>query len=121
MRFVATIVVVAVACLVMAHYAQSCNPRPSEAKIASLDSQYPLFKRALVKHFGRAWKEAAVVSYREGSWHRNASNGQYQGTFQMGSSERAKYGHGPTLADQAAAAARYWRRSGWGPWECKPY
>jgi hypothetical protein len=52
-----------------------------------------------------------------------ASNGQYQGLFQMGSSERAKYAHGryETAYDQAMAAFRY-SQSGrnWGPWQCQP-
>lgn len=99
--------------------ARSCA-RPSQAKIASLDTQYPRFKRALVRHFGHHWKEAAIVSWGEGSWHWWASNGCYQGTFQMGCGERRRYGHSNTLAGQARAAAKYWRTHGWGPWECKP-
>lgn len=101
--------------------AKTCA-RPSAAKIASLDREYPLFKRALVLHFGRAWKEAAVVSWGEGSWHWFAENGCYRGTFQMGCDERRRYGHSNTLAGQVAAAARYWRASGrdWSPWDCRP-
>lgn len=51
-----------------------------------------------------------------------ASNGQYQGAFQMGSSERARYGHGMTVLEQARAAYRYFVASGrdWSPWSCKP-
>jgi hypothetical protein len=98
-----------------------CKPPPSAAKIASLDTEYPRFKRALVHHFGRSWKEAAIVSWKEGTWHWWATNGQYLGTFQMGSGERNRYGHSNTLAGQAAAAARYWRGHGWGPWQCKPW
>ena len=50
-----------------------------------------------------------------------AHNGQYLGIFQMGSSERHLYGHGPSPLAQARAAYRY--SSGgrnWGPWQCKP-
>lgn len=52
-----------------------------------------------------------------------ASNGQYQGMFQMGSSERAIYGHGPSPYEQALAAHRYFVASGsdWSPWQCRPY
>ena len=51
-----------------------------------------------------------------------AHNGQYQGMFQMGSSERRTYGHGPRAIDQARAAYRYFVASGrdWSPWSCKP-
>lgn len=48
----------------------------------------------------------------------DASNGQYQGMFQMGSWERRTFGHGPDVWAQAQAAHRYWRLSGWHPWEC---
>ena len=48
----------------------------------------------------------------------NAENGQYLGMFQMGSSERALYGHGSTPLEQARAAKRYHDRSGWRPWSC---
>ena len=102
--------------------AQACS-KPSKYQLyVKLPREYPAFKRALVLNFGRAWKEAAIVSWGEGSWHANATNGQYRGTFQMGSGERQRYGHGPTLVHQAAAAARYWRASGrdWSPWECRP-
>lgn len=47
-----------------------------------------------------------------------AVNGQYLGAFQMGSTERATYGHGTTLYEQAAAAHRYYLVSGWSPWAC---
>ncbi|MBA2742694.1 MAG: hypothetical protein H0U46_11885 [Actinobacteria bacterium] len=52
-----------------------------------------------------------------------ASNGQYQGMFQMGSSERSIYGHGSTPLEQARAAYAYFVASGrdWSPWACKPY
>lgn len=98
---------------------RACH-RPSAAKIASLPREYPRFYRALRKHFRGAWKQAAIVSWGEGTWHWWASNGQYKGTFQMGSRERRLYGHSDTLAGQAYHASRYWRTHGWGPWECKP-
>lgn len=51
-----------------------------------------------------------------------AHNGQYLGMFQMGSHERATYGHGPTPYEQARAARRYFDASGrdWSPWACQP-
>ena len=47
-----------------------------------------------------------------------AQNGQYRGMMQMGSSERARFGHGPDPWRQARAAHRYWLLSGWRPWVC---
>lgn len=99
---------------------RSCT-RPTAAKIASLPSQYPRFNRALHRYFGSHWLEAAIVSYGEGSWHSFALNGQYEGTFQMGSSERATYGHGPTLEEQTHAASRYSKHgTDWSHWDCQP-
>lgn len=51
-----------------------------------------------------------------------AVNGQYLGLFQMGSWERATFGHGPSPLEQARAAHRYFVASGrdWSPWSCKP-
>jgi hypothetical protein len=117
------LVLVAVVMLIVAIMApdvRACNPPPTAAKIASLPREYPRFNRALHIHFGRSWREAAIVSWKEGTWHHWATNGQYLGTFQMGRGEREEYGHGNTLAAQVAAAARYWRVAGWSPWECKP-
>lgn len=50
-----------------------------------------------------------------------ASNGQYKGLWQMGSSERRIYGHGWNPWDQAKAAHKYYVRSGrdWSPWSCR--
>lgn len=50
-----------------------------------------------------------------------ARNGQYLGIFQMGTRERATYGHGPGVWTQARAAKRYWDQSHWTPWQCKPW
>lgn len=66
----------------------------------------------------QALRVASCESGR-GIW---AQNGQYLGMFQMGSSERAIYGHGNTPLAQAQAAHRYFVASGrdWSPWSCKP-
>lgn len=50
-----------------------------------------------------------------------AQNGQYLGTFQMGAYERATYGHGANVYEQARAAYRYFVASGrdWSPWTCR--
>jgi hypothetical protein len=51
-----------------------------------------------------------------------ARNGQYRGAFQMGSAERERWGHGPSIWAQARAALRYFNNSGkdWSPWQCRP-
>jgi hypothetical protein len=102
--------------------ARYCTHPTSYDLYSRLPRHYPRFKWALVHYFHHSWKDAAVVSYGEGSWHADASNGQYQGTFQMGAHERATYGQATDLVGQTAAAARYWRASGsdWSPWDCKP-
>lgn len=66
--------------------------------------------------------DALAVAYCESRLHVTAVNGQYRGLFQMGSSERQLFGHGPTALEQTRAAWRYFDRSGrdWSPWSCKP-
>lgn len=75
--------------------------------------------------FGSYAGQAIAVSRCEtgGTFSVYASNGQYLGLFQMGSSERSIYGHGSHPLDQARAAYRYFVASGrdWSPWECKPW
>jgi hypothetical protein len=117
LRAIATIVAALV--LVPSAGAVVCH-RPTDHDFYRLQHEYPRFRHALVRTFGPRWREAAIVSFGEGSWHSWAANGQYEGTFQMGSSERTLYGHGPTLEAQVRAAHRYWLRSGWSPWDCKP-
>jgi hypothetical protein len=72
--------------------------------------------------FGTYGGQALAVAWCESRWSTTAANGQYLGLFQMGSSERARYGHGPTAVEQARAAYRYFIASGrdWSPWSCKP-
>ena len=71
--------------------------------------------------FGRYCDEALHVSWCESRWSTEAKNGQYLGTFQMGLSERRRYGHGPDAFSQARAAWRYFVASGkdWSPWTCR--
>ena len=77
-----------------------------------------------IKHvFGAYATQAIAVARCESGLYVWASNGQYQGMFQMGESERATYGHGSTPLSQARAAHRYFVATGrtWGPWQCKPW
>lgn len=77
---------------------------------------------AICHVFGAYCSEALRVADCESSLYPRAQNGQYLGVFQMGSSERARYGHGSTVLAQARAAWRYFDLSGrdWSPWSCKP-
>lgn len=65
--------------------------------------------------------EALRVAWCESRLHPAARNGQYRGLFQMGSSERRIYGHGPDARTQSRAAYRYFVNSGrdWSPWSCR--
>lgn len=81
--------------------------------------------RAWIIHrvFGIYGWQAVRVARCESGLSNWAKNGQYLGMFQMGSSERARYGHSnrsPWV--QARAAHRYFVASGrdWSPWACKP-
>lgn len=87
-----------------------------------IESQQARAKVIICKVFGPYCREALRVSWCESKWYVWAGNGQYLGLFQMGSSERRIYGHGPGAWKQARAAKRYFIRSGrnWGPWSCKP-
>lgn len=68
--------------------------------------------------FGRHGAKAVRVFYCESRLDPKARNGQYRGIAQMGSRERARYGHGRTVLAQALAARRYHRVAGWTPWTC---
>jgi hypothetical protein len=84
--------------------------------------------RASPKHvicdvFGRRYcRQALSVAWCESRYSTTAQNGQYLGLFQMGWSERQRFGHGATARQQALAAHRYFVLSGrdWSPWGCKP-
>jgi len=55
-----------------------------------------------------------------GTYNIYARNGQYLGIFQMGSHERARFGHGWNVWDQAKAAHKYYvLAGGWQPWTCR--
>jgi hypothetical protein len=74
--------------------------------------------------FGRYGYQAVAVARCEtgGTFWPGSHNGQYLGIFQMGSHERATYGHSPTAWGQAIAAYKYFVASHytWRAWSCKP-
>jgi len=78
---------------------------------------------AICRVFGPYCHEALAVSRCESGLSTTAQNGQYLGLFQMGTTARHLYGHGPSALAQAKAAHRYFVDSGrgWAPWSCKPY
>jgi hypothetical protein len=80
-------------------------------------------RQAICNVFGRYCGEAIRVASCESHLNVTAQNGQYLGLFQMGSSERRRFGHGRTAYQQAMAAHRYFMLSGrdWSPWSCKPW
>jgi len=87
--------------------------------LASVDSP----TEAICHVFGSYCSEALQVARCESNYRTTATNGQYLGIFQMGSHERATYGHGASALAQAKAAFRYFVLSGrdWSPWSCKPW
>lgn len=78
-------------------------------------------REAICTIFGSYCDEALAVAWCESRLSTSAQNGQYLGLFQMGSYERQLFGHGQSARDQAAAAHRYFVRSGrdWSPWSCR--
>jgi hypothetical protein len=78
-------------------------------------------KAAICTVFGSYCQEALAVAWCESRLRTTAQNGQYLGLFQMGSYERRLFGHGASALAQAAAAHRYFVRSGrdWSPWSCR--
>lgn len=91
---------------------------------AGSKSQYAATRAAVYAIFGPYADQAISVVKCEtgGTYSPWAKNGQYLGTFQMGSHERATYGDGNDVWTQARAAYVYFIVSGrdWSPWTCKP-
>lgn len=87
----------------------------------------PGARHAICVTFGRYCRQAITVATCESHLDIWAHNGQYLGLFQMGSSERSRWGHGNNAWAQARAAYRYFSYSlrhngyGWQPWGCRPW
>jgi hypothetical protein len=95
--------------------------RAQTRRLAAVDQATP--RHVICRVFGSYCGEALAVSRCESGLRTDAQNGQYLGLFQMGSTERRLFGHGPTVAAQVVAAHRYFVASGrdWSPWSCKPW
>jgi hypothetical protein len=80
-------------------------------------------RTVICRVFGPYCKEALAVASCESGLQTIAQNGQYLGLFQLGSSERRLFGHGPAVEEQVRAAYRYFLATGrdWSPWSCKPW
>jgi hypothetical protein len=78
-------------------------------------------RQAICDVFRGNCRAAVAVAWCESRLHTTAQNGQYLGLFQMGSTARRMFGHGPTAHEQAVAAHKYYVRSGrdWSPWSCR--
>jgi hypothetical protein len=78
-------------------------------------------RAAICNVFRQYCRQAVAVAQCESGLSTTAENGQYLGLFQMGSYERELFGHGDSALAQAAAAHRYFVRSGrdWSPWSCR--
>lgn len=79
-------------------------------------------RKAICHVFRSYCGQALHVARCESGLRPNAQNGEYLGLFQMGVSERRRFGHGRSAYEQARAAHRYFVLSGrdWSPWSCKP-
>jgi hypothetical protein len=75
-------------------------------------------RSAIIKVWGRAGRASIglKIAWCESHWYTTAKNGSHLGLFQMGASERRKFGHGPSPFTQARAALSYYWVSGLSPW-----
>jgi hypothetical protein len=103
------------------------RPAPRYLVVAAVKHRAPakgsVERRAWVicRVWGAAHCRGALnVAWCESGLRPWARNGQYLGIWQMGSSERARFGHGSNAWSQTRAAKAYWRLSGWRPWQCRP-
>lgn len=71
--------------------------------------------RAIFKEEG---EKAIRVALCESELKTDAQQGQFQGLFQMGANERARYGHGTDALAQIEAAYDLFVARGWQPWTC---
>jgi hypothetical protein len=89
---------------------------PHVGSAAGLTPAQRSARSAIIRVWGANAALGLRISWCESRWLTWEENGQYRGLFQMGSRERQIYGDSATAAGQAAAALRYFRRSGTAPW-----
>jgi hypothetical protein len=95
--------------------------RSQQHRLAAAHARTP--RAVICRVFGPHCREALAVARCESGLQSVAENGEYLGLFQMGSSARRLFGHGPSVEDQVRAAYRYFVATGrdWSPWSCKPW
>jgi hypothetical protein len=94
--------------------------RKACGKVRYLNSDPRLAVRYVFQRVAQAAKALSVVRCESNFW-LWARNGQYENIFQMGLSERRRFGWhvaGSPALVASWAAFGYWRVSGWGPWAC---
>lgn len=97
--------------------APSPEPPPPAPKPVQATTAPQTVPQQIRSVFGSAGNKAVAVSWCESRHQTTATNGQYRGLFQMGSRERARFGHGPDALTQIRAAYAYFILSGWSPWK----
>jgi hypothetical protein len=84
----------------------------------------PAMEAAIRAHWpAKLHRQAMNVAWCESRGRASARNGQYKGVFQMGRREWSTFGRGGNpynASHNSAAAYRYYKQSGWRPWECRP-
>ncbi len=94
----------------------SCS---SVAQAERTRSNYQIAYRAVCHYFTGSLCSTAmkIVNCETGGTYTPwSANGQHLGIFQMGSHERATYGHGNNVWAQSKAAYAYFKDAGFGPW-----
>lgn len=106
--------------LVLAHL--STQLRSLQVERAKPKSNYDEARLAIYATFGTYADQAMRVAQCESRYDPKAQNGQYRGLFQFGDWAQTTYGFGPSWLEQAQAAFRYFKASGyrWTGWECQP-
>jgi hypothetical protein len=93
------------------------------AASANASSKYesPGARHAICRVWGSHCSLGLAIAYCESKLDLWARNGQYVGLFQMGSSERRKYGDSRNVWGQARSAFAYFRDSGTSPWRSSQF
>lgn len=95
------------------------EPGPEAPQLTDVISLDALPVPDLIREiFGPHGDKAVAVARCESEFRTHAKSGQFHGLFQMGSNERARYGHGPDALTQVLAAYALFLERGWQPWTC---
>jgi hypothetical protein len=92
-------------------------PAPKAVQVKPKSLEHRSVREQIMAVFGPAGPKAVKVFWCESRHRPDARNGQYRGVAQLGSRERARFGHGPDSLTQIRAAYEYFKISHWGPWK----